>query len=79
MDQLTKLATKAFEAKHARLKTAEPAVEERAVPDVHVAIADQRPGWKLGPNFVGYVPETHNTDACEICQKPYDERMDIGD
>lgn len=71
----------AFAAKAAKLRGAAALeVEERAaVPDVHVAIANSRPGWKLAPNFNGYVPESHDTAACEICQKPFDERMDIGD
>lgn len=74
---------RAFAAKHAKLKAAAALeVEERALGDFHITRppnGEPPAGWKLGPNFVGFVPEAHNTAACEICQKPYDERQDIGD
>ena len=79
----TRAVQQAFAAKAARLRTAAALeVEERALGDVHTTRVPVDPtpvGWKLGPNFVGLVPEMHNTAACEICQRPYDERQDIGD
>ncbi len=76
----------AFAAKLSRLRAAAalPVVEERAEPpvDIHIdmpPIGDKPAGWKVAPNFQGWVPASHDTEHCETCQRPYDDSQDISD
>jgi hypothetical protein len=61
MNQLTRLAKQALEAKHARMKVAE-AAEHRA------ADATAPPaGWMTNPQG-NWVPTSHAMDLCRVCQ-----------